>query len=49
MIVTWLCVLFCAACYVPLWKMLFPRAHPRYVPPAVLADIPNVTFRGGLI
>lgn len=40
---------FFSACYVPLWKILFPREHPRYEPPVVVADIPNVTFRGGLL
>lgn len=35
-------------CCLPLKPMLFPRDHARYVAPAV-ADIPNVTYRGGLI
>jgi hypothetical protein len=38
-----------AATWLPLWPMLFPRDHPRYVPPSVVADIPNVTFSGGLV
>lgn len=39
---------FTAACWVPLWPMLFPRDHPRYVAPQTVADVPNVTFRGGM-
>lgn len=35
-------------CWIPLWPMLFPRDHPRYVAPSVVAYVPNVTFRGGL-
>lgn len=35
--------------FVVLRPMLFPRYHPRYVSPAVVADIPNTTFRGGLL
>jgi hypothetical protein len=31
------------------WPMLYPRDHPRYVAPSVIADIPNTTFRGGLL
>jgi hypothetical protein len=44
-----LCVAFCVLGWIPLWPMLFPRLHPRYVAPAVVADIPNVTYRGGLL
>ncbi len=36
-------------CWVPLWPMLFPRDHPRYVAPCVVLDVPNVTFYGGLL
>lgn len=35
-------------CWVPLWPMLFPRDHPRFVAPVVIADVPNTTYRGGL-
>lgn len=31
------------------WPMLFPRDHPRYVGPVVNADVPNVTYSGGLL
>lgn len=33
-------------CWIPLWPMLFPRDHPRYVGPVVRFDVPNTTYRG---
>lgn len=44
----YLCLL-TVLCWIPLWPMLFPRDHPRYVAPSVVADIPNTTFHGGLL
>lgn len=34
----------------PIWLMLSARPeHPRFVAPAVLFDVPNTTYSGGLI
>lgn len=41
-------VVLTVASLLPLKPMLYPRDHPRYVAPAVVADIPNVTYRGVL-
>lgn len=41
-----------AACWIPLWPMLFPREHPRERTPQVIADIPVPTGSynlGGLL